>query len=60
MTISLLIAILGTTGTIYFTYTDYKAQKATKEHFNKIAVLCAITLGFEIFLLLSELSTPRS
>lgn len=55
MNVMLLIAILGTSGTIYFTYADYKAQKATKEHFNKIAVIGVIVLGIEICLLLNRL-----
>lgn len=55
MNVALFIALLGTSGTIYFTYTDYKAQKATKEHFKKIAVIGGITLTIEIWLLLSEL-----
>lgn len=51
MNVMSLLVILCTLATIYFTYADYKAQKAAKEHFNKIAVIGAIVLGFEIYLL---------
>lgn len=50
----LIIAILGTIGTVCFTYSDYKDHKASKKHLTKIATINGVVLILELILLFSE------
>lgn len=51
----LLLMIIGAFMTVYFTYIEYRENKATKRHFITVFIFDLIIIAIGIFMLLMDL-----